>query len=91
MSADAFCWSMVRSLVGGVMAVGEGRRSLDWISGLLSETERSSAVPVAPARGLTLVGVEYPDDDELAARNALTREVRSVPGGPPAGGGCCGG
>lgn len=91
-SADAFCWSMVRSLVGGVMAVGEGRRSLDWISGLLLETERSSAVPVAPARGLTLVGVEYPDDDELAARNALTREVRSAPGAPPVDGdGCCGG
>lgn len=91
-SADAFCWSMVRSLVGGVMAVGEGRRDLDWISGLLAERERSSAVPVAPACGLALVAVEYPDDDELAARNALTREVRSVPGRPPVGGGgCCGG
>lgn len=90
--ADAFCWSMVRSLVGGVMAVGEGRRSLDWISGLLQERKRSSAVPVAPARGLTLAGVEYPADHELAARNELTREVRSVPGRPPtAGGGCCGG
>ncbi|MGX1768670.1 tRNA pseudouridine(38-40) synthase TruA [Dietzia sp. NPDC055343] len=90
-SADAFCWSMVRSLVGGVMAVGEGRRSLDWITGLLSETQRSSAVPVAPARGLALVRVDYPDDDELAARNLVTREVRQAPGTPgPAGGSCCG-
>lgn len=90
-SADAFCWSMVRSLVGGVMAVGEGRRSLDWITGLLSETERSSAVPVAPARGLALVRVDYPDDDELAARNLVTREVRQAPWMPgPAGGSCCG-
>lgn len=89
-SADAFCWSMVRSLVGGVMAVGEGRRSLDWISGLLGEKERSSAVPVAPARGLALVGVDYPDDDELAARNLITREVRQVPGSGETGGGCCG-
>ena len=91
-SADAFCWSMVRSLVGAVMAVGEGRRSPDWITGLLAETERSSAVPVAPARGLTLVAVDYPHDDELAARNALTREVRSVPGrASTAEDGCCGG
>lgn len=91
-SADAFCWSMVRSLVGAVMAVGEGRRSLDWITGLLAETQRSSAVPVAPARGLTLVEVDYPADEELAARNELTREVRSAPGQPPAAGnGCCGG
>lgn len=94
-SADAFCWSMVRSLVGGVMAVGEGRRSLDWISGLLQEKERSSAVPVAPARGLALVGVEYPDEKDLAARNLITREVRPAPGqGPDAAGaggaGCCG-
>ena len=88
-SADAFCWSMVRSLVGAVMAVGEGRRSLDWISGLLAETERSSAVPVAPARGLSLIGVDYPADDELAARNLVTRELRPGPGGGAAR--CCGG
>lgn len=80
-SADAFCWSMVRSLVGAVMAVGEGRRSPDWISGLLAETERSSAVPVAPACGLALVGVDYPADADLAARNLVTREVRPGPGG----------
>lgn len=82
-SADAFCWSMVRSLVGAVMAVGEGRRSPEWVSGLLAETERSSSVPVAPARGLTLVGVDYPDDAGLAARAEATREVRTRPGG------CC--
>ncbi len=29
-SADAFCHSMVRSLVGGLLAVGEGRRAPDW-------------------------------------------------------------
>lgn len=87
--ADAFCWSMVRSLVGAVMAVGEGRRSLDWISGLLAETERSSAVPVAPACGLSLVGVDYPADDELAARNLVTREVRTTPRPGRAGGTCC--
>lgn len=87
-SADAFCWSMVRSLVGAVMAVGEGRRSQEWISGLLRETERSSAVPVAPACGLSLVGVDYPDEEDLAARNLTTREVRP---GPVRGAGCCGG
>ncbi len=94
-SADAFCWSMVRSLVGAVMAVGEGRRSVEWISGLLRETERSSAVPVAPACGLSLVGVDYPAEADLAARNLATREVRPAPGagdGAGLGGGnCCGG
>lgn len=86
-SADAFCWSMVRSLVGAVAAVGEGRRSADWVAGLLDERERSSAINVAAACGLTLVRVDYPADDELAERNRITREKREVDG--PSGG-CCG-
>lgn len=85
-SADAFCWSMVRSLVGGVLAVGEGRRTPDWIAGLLHERARSSAVAVAPAHGLSLIGVDYPTDADLTARNAQTREMRTVPDGE----GCCG-
>ncbi|RJO72376.1 tRNA pseudouridine(38-40) synthase TruA [Nocardia panacis] len=86
-SADAFCWSMVRSLVGAVLAVGEGRRTPAWVAGLLLETERSSAVTVAPAHGLSLVAVDYPADDALAARNAQTRETRSI---PVESDGCCG-
>ncbi|WP_040794582.1 tRNA pseudouridine(38-40) synthase TruA [Nocardia higoensis] len=85
-SADAFCWSMVRSLVGAVLAVGEGRRTPDWAGGLLRESQRSSAVTVAPAHGLSLVAVDYPADQDLAARNAQTREMRTV----PAPEGCCG-
>ncbi|MEV6273891.1 tRNA pseudouridine(38-40) synthase TruA [Nocardia sp. NPDC051832] len=84
-SADAFCWSMVRSLVGGILAVGEGRRTPDWVGGLLLETERSSSVTVAPAHGLSLIAVDYPADADLAARNLQTREVRTVPDA-----GCCG-
>ncbi len=78
-SADAFCWSMVRSLVGAVLAVGEGRRSPDWVGGLLTETQRSSAVTVAPAHGLSIVAVDYPADEDLAVRHAQTREIRTVP------------
>ncbi|MDF0530893.1 tRNA pseudouridine(38-40) synthase TruA [Tsukamurella sp. 8F] len=85
-SADAFCWSMVRSLVGAVAAVGEGRRTAEWCAGLLAERERSSAINVAPACGLTLVRVDYPADGEFAARNLVTRERRGLPGA-----GCCGG
>jgi tRNA pseudouridine38-40 synthase len=76
-SADAFCHSMVRSLVGALLAVGEGRRLPDWPGGLLSRTERAGDVPVAPAHGLTLVRVDYPADDRLAARAAVTRARRT--------------
>ncbi|WP_194817384.1 tRNA pseudouridine(38-40) synthase TruA [Nocardia sp. XZ_19_385] len=84
-SADAFCWSMVRSLVGAILAVGEGRRTPDWVGSLLHETERSSSVTVAPAHGLSLIAVDYPAEPDLAARNRQTREVRTVPAA-----GCCG-
>lgn len=85
-SADAFCWSMVRSLVGAMQAVGEGRRSPEWTAALLDERSRSSSVTVAPAHGLSLISVDYPDVEHLAERNVSTREVR--PGIPPTGG-CC--
>jgi tRNA pseudouridine38-40 synthase len=77
-SADAFCHSMVRSLVGALLAVGEGRKPVEWPAILLSETTRASAVSVAPAHGLTLTRVDYPPDDQLAARAELTRNVRTA-------------
>ena len=76
-AADAFCWSMVRSLVGALLAVGEGRREPRWCAELLTSTRRSSDFAAAPARGLTLVGVDYPADAELEARILVTRDRRT--------------
>ncbi|MBB2989924.1 tRNA pseudouridine38-40 synthase [Mycolicibacterium iranicum] len=85
-SADAFCWNMVRSLVGALLAVGEHRRDAAWCAALLKSTRRSSDFAAAPARGLTLVGVDYPPDDELLARNLVTRDLRTAdPKAPDAG------
>ncbi|WP_102141767.1 tRNA pseudouridine(38-40) synthase TruA [Mycobacterium hubeiense] len=75
-SADAFCWSMVRSLVGALLAVGEHRREPQWCASLLDAARRSSDFAAAPAHGLTLVGVDYPPDDELEARTRVTRDLR---------------
>ncbi len=75
--ADAFCHSMVRSLVGALLAVGEGRRSPEWPVALLGLAERSNEVTVAAAHGLTLLEVAYPPDAELAARAELTRARRA--------------
>lgn len=77
-SADAFCWSMVRSLVGALLAVGEGRRETGWCATLLGAAARSSDFAAAPARGLTLIGVDYPPDDQLAERIAVTRDLRAL-------------
>ncbi|MBA2390279.1 MAG: tRNA pseudouridine(38-40) synthase TruA [Geodermatophilaceae bacterium] len=75
--ADAFCHHMVRGLIGCLLSVGEGRRPLDWPVSLLGAAERSGAIPVAPAHGLTLVEVSYPDSLGLAARAEQTRARRS--------------
>ncbi|WP_234707787.1 tRNA pseudouridine(38-40) synthase TruA [Mycolicibacterium elephantis] len=77
-TADAFCWSMVRSLVGALLAVGEGRREPDWCATLLTAERRSSEFAAAPPQGLTLVGVDYPPDDQLEARTKVTRDLRVV-------------
>jgi tRNA pseudouridine38-40 synthase len=76
-TADAFCWSMVRSLVGALLAVGEHRREPGWCATLLTSTRRSSDFAAAPPQGLTLVGVDYPPDDELEARTMITRDIRT--------------
>jgi tRNA pseudouridine38-40 synthase len=77
-TADAFCWSMVRSLVGALLAVGEHRREIGWCATLLTSTQRSSDFAAAPPHGLTLVGVDYPPDDQLEARTKVTRDLRVV-------------
>ncbi|OBK73178.1 tRNA pseudouridine(38,39,40) synthase TruA [Mycobacterium sp. 1164985.4] len=77
-TADAFCWSMVRSLVGALLAVGEHRREPAWCAGLLTAERRSSEFAAAPPQGLTLVGVDYPPDDQLEARTKVTRDLRVV-------------
>jgi tRNA pseudouridine38-40 synthase len=74
--ADAFCQSMVRSLVGAMLPVGDGRRSPAWPPTLLTLRERSSEVTVAPAHGLTLVEVGYPPEADYAARAEATRRLR---------------
>jgi tRNA pseudouridine38-40 synthase len=77
-TADAFCWSMVRSLVGALLAVGEGRREPAWCADLLTQPRRSSDFAAAPPQGLTLVGVDYPPDDQLEARITVTRDLRRL-------------
>ena len=74
--ADAFCHSMVRAMVGACLAVGEGRLTASDVDRLRRAEERTSAFPVAPARGLTLTEVGYPADEELADRVARTRARR---------------
>jgi tRNA pseudouridine38-40 synthase len=76
--ADAFCHSMVRALVGCVTAVGEGREAAPWATEVMTGRVRAPNVYVAPAHGLTLEEVGYPDDADLAEQAELSRARRSL-------------
>jgi tRNA pseudouridine38-40 synthase len=76
--ADAFCHNQVRSMVGALLAVGDGRRPADWPARVLAAGVRDSAVTVVPPHGLTLEAVGYPRDDQLASRAELARRTRTL-------------
>ena len=80
--ADAFCHHMVRSLVGCLVAVGEGRRPAAWALDVLAAEQRDPGVAVVPAHGLTLEEVGYPPDDELAGQAEAARSVRTMEDAP---------
>lgn len=79
--ADAFCHSMVRSLVGALVAVGSGHRDLDWLGQVARVGRRDPAVEVMPAAGLTLEEVRYPPEDQLWSRAQQARTRREAPHG----------
>jgi tRNA pseudouridine38-40 synthase len=76
--ADAFCHSMVRSLVGALVAVATGRRDHEWLVAVTERAVRDSTIMVMPAAGLTLEEVGYPADHELDARAWEARALRDL-------------
>jgi tRNA pseudouridine38-40 synthase len=77
LQADAFCHSMVRALVGACVDTPGA------VVELRDAAVRTSAFRVVPAKGLTLVEVGYPPEDQLAARAEQTRGKRSLDTGLP--------
>ena len=57
--ADGFLYKMARSLVGGLVAVGEGKLAPADLEGMLHSGRRTHAIQTAPARGLFLARVRY--------------------------------
>jgi tRNA pseudouridine38-40 synthase len=58
-SARSFLHNQVRSMVGSLKLVGEGKWSPDHLAAALGARDRSACGPVAPARGLYLMQVDY--------------------------------
>ena len=74
--ADAFCHNMVRSLVGCLLAVGEGRRPPEWAYEVLAGRRRDAGVSVVHAHGLTLEEVGYPPAADLHVQAERARNRR---------------
>lgn len=61
-SADRFLRNMVRAIVGTLMEVGRHRMTVDEFRSVILKKDRCSAGDSAPAQGLFLYKIEYPDD-----------------------------
>lgn len=58
---NAFLHNMVRTIVGTLVEVGRGHRDAEWVASALAACDRKAAGPCAPAKGLSFVGVDYPE------------------------------
>lgn len=57
---NAFCHQQVRAITGCLVFVGKGKRDPDWVGEVLAAKDRAANAAIAPAHGLTLIGVDYP-------------------------------
>jgi len=58
-TGSGFLRHMVRAIAGSLVDIGQGRRSLEWLSEVVASRDRTQAGPTAPAHGLFLVRVDY--------------------------------
>lgn len=66
--ANAFLHHMVRNIVGSLLMIGQKEKPVDWLAELISAQDRTLAGPTAPAAGLYLVKVSYPERYDLPDR-----------------------
>jgi tRNA pseudouridine38-40 synthase len=63
-TANSFGYNMVRNLVGASVCVGEGRFEPKWMKKVLDDRVRISDSYVFPAKGLTLISINYPPESK---------------------------
>ena len=69
--ANAFLHHMVRNIAGVLMTVGRGERPAQWVDEVLQHRDRTRGGVTAPAGGLYLVGVRYPEHFGVAPRGVV--------------------
>ncbi|MDJ0956307.1 MAG: tRNA pseudouridine(38-40) synthase TruA [Arenicellales bacterium] len=71
--ADAFLQHMVRNIVGTLVAVGAGEKSVSWVEEVLVARDRAKAGVTAPPHGLYLAAVSYPIDYHIPESTMAVR------------------
>ncbi len=66
-TGNGFLYNMVRILAGTLIQAGLGTYKPEDISAMLAACDRQTAGPTAPAKGLTLVGMKYPEYPQFCA------------------------
>lgn len=66
--ASAFLHHMVRNIAGTLMKIGAGDKPVEWMADVLAARQRTVAGATAPAYGLYMVHVEYPEEFRLPRR-----------------------
>ena len=64
-TANAFLQHMVRNIAGLLVAIGQGDEDPGWAKEVLDSRDRTKGGIAAPAHGLTLIRVEYPEHFDL--------------------------
>ena len=79
-TGSSFLHTMVRTIVGTLALIGEGRRPVSWMGEVIEARDRRAAGPTAPAKGLVLEGVGYPKGQLIDWDEHRTRpDLRLVP------------
>jgi tRNA pseudouridine38-40 synthase len=76
---DGFLYKMVRTIVGTLLEVGRGERTVEDVARVRKARDRTRAGPSAPARGLTLVSVDYAESGRDSRRSCSTGGMEVVP------------
>jgi tRNA pseudouridine38-40 synthase len=60
-TADRYLRNMIRAIMGTLLDIGHGRKSVEWMDEVIAAADRSAAGRSAPAEGLYLSDVRYPE------------------------------
>lgn len=76
--ANHFVWHMVRKIATALKLVGSGARDISWFEQMLSPGEYTEGLEPAPAYGLVLKDVEYPNilwSEDTYAKKTITEKL----------------